>query len=297
MKKVLTTEFKVGLTVIISILILILGIIWGKEYRFVTDKYRITVLFEKVGGMVPGDPVTVNGVREGKILDIGWHARQVLCTLEINNSVQLYDDAEFSVISAELLAGMKVEIFPGKSDKKINLSKQPFKGKYGGRIVDVGLVIGELSEDMSALTFRIDTTVSMVNDLLEKGNLQSDLKNTLSNLNDISDQLKDMFDTGSGKFKNAVANFENLTEKINDLVNNNEQAVGSAINNLNLISGRLDTISASMQMLLKKVENKEGTLGKMVYDSTLYNNLTKTLSSIDSLAKAIKQDGLDIDLF
>lgn len=297
MKKVLTTEFKVGLTVIISILILILGIIWGKEYRFVTDKYRITVLFEKVGGMVPGDPVTVNGVKEGKILDIGWHERQVLCTLEINNSVQLYDDAEFSVISAELLAGMKVEIFPGKSDKRINLSKQPFKGKYGGRIVDVGLVIGELSEDMSALTFRIDTTVSMVNDLLEKGSLQSDLKNTLSNFKDISGQLKDMFDTSSGKFKNAVANFENLTEKINDLVNNNEQAVGSAVNNLNLISGRLDTVSASMQMLLKKVENKEGTLGKMVYDPTLYNNLTKTLLSIDSLAKAIKQDGLDIDLF
>jgi phospholipid/cholesterol/gamma-HCH transport system substrate-binding protein len=181
MKKVLTTEFKVGLTVIISILILILGIIWGKEYRFVTDKYRITVLFEKVGGMVPGDPVTVNGVKEGKILKIDWHERQVLCTLEINNSVQLYDDAEFSVISAELLAGMKVEIFPGKSDKKINLSKQPFKGKYGGRIVDVGLVIGALSEDMSALTYRIDTTVSMVNDLLKKGNLQSDLKNALSN--------------------------------------------------------------------------------------------------------------------
>ncbi len=297
MKKVLTTEFKVGLTVIISILILILGIIWGKEYRFVTDKYRITVLFEKVGGMVPGDPVTVNGVKEGKILDIGWHERQVLCTLKINNSVQLYDDAEFSVISAELLAGMKVEIFPGKSDKKINLSKQPFKGKYGGRIVDVGLVIGELSEDMSALTFRIDTTVSMVNDLLEKGNLQSDLKNALSNFNDISGQLKDMFDTSSGKFKNAVANFDKVTEKINDLVNNNEQAVGSAVNNLNLISGRLDTISASIQMLLKKVKNKEGTLGKMVYDPTLYNNLTKTLLSIDSLAKAIKQDGLDIDLF
>jgi hypothetical protein len=52
-----------------------------------------------------------------------------------------------------------------------------------------------------------------------------------------------------------------------------------------------------MQMLLKNVENKQGTLGKMVYDSTLYNNLSKTLSSIDSLAKAIKQDGLDIDLF
>jgi phospholipid/cholesterol/gamma-HCH transport system substrate-binding protein len=297
MKKVLTTEFKVGLTVIISILILILGIIWGKEYRFVTDKYRITVLFEKVGGMVPGDPVTVNGVKEGKILKIDWHERQVLCTLEINNSVQLYDDAEFSVISAELLAGMKVEIFPGKSDKKINLSKQPFKGKYGGRIVDVGLVIGALSEDMSALTYRIDTTVSMVNDLLKKGNLQSDLKNALSNFNDISGQLKDMFDTSSGKFKNAVVNFENLTEKINDFVNNNEQAVGSTVNNLNLISGRLDTISASMQMLLKNVENKQGTLGKMVYDSTLYNNLSKTLSSIDSLAKAIKQDGLDIDLF
>jgi len=175
MKRVFSTEFKVGLTIIVSTLILIFGIIWGKEFRIHTDKYQINVLFDKVGGMVPGDPVTVNGVKEGKILQIGWQDRQVLCTLELNDRIQLYEDATFTVVSAELLAGMKVEIEVGHSAKKINLSLQPFRGAYGGRIVDVGMVIGDLATDMSRLSFRIDSTISMINALLTKGSLQKDL--------------------------------------------------------------------------------------------------------------------------
>ena len=132
MSNLFSTEFKVGLTVLISTAILILGIIWGKEFSFETNKYEIQVVFVNIGGMVPGDPVTVNGVREGKIKHIGWQDRKVLCTLEINDYVQIYEDAEFVVISAELLAGMKVEINPGKSQNHINLAHQPFEGRYGG---------------------------------------------------------------------------------------------------------------------------------------------------------------------
>ena len=108
-------EFRVGLTVIISTLILIFGIIWGKEFRIKSNKYQVDLIFDNVGGMIPGDPVTVNGLREGKVAELGWHDRMVLVKIELNDRVQLYEDAEFIIVSAELLAGMRVEIFPGQS--------------------------------------------------------------------------------------------------------------------------------------------------------------------------------------
>ena len=292
MKIQLSNEFKVGITVIISTLILIFGIIWGKEFRIKTNKYHLDVMFDKVGGLVPGDPVTVNGVREGKVTNVGWQGRKVLCTVEVNDHVQLYEDATFIVISSELLAGMKIEVFPGESNRRINLSHQPFE-EYGGRIVDVGIVFGELAENFPALSFRIDTTVTMINGMLHNGALQDDIKSSVSNLNKMTNDLR----TFPGELKNTLKILDTTTMQLNTLLENNGEGINTTVRNLSLISTRLDTISLSTQSLLQKINNQEGTLGRMVYDTTLYSNLTKTLVSIDSLAKQIKQDGLDIDLF
>lgn len=88
-KNVFSTEIKVGLTVVVATFILVYGIIWGKGYRLHINKYQLQLLFDNVGGMVPGDPVTVNGVKEGKVLSIDWQDRDVLVTIELNDRVKL----------------------------------------------------------------------------------------------------------------------------------------------------------------------------------------------------------------
>jgi len=293
MKTGLTTEFKVGLTVVISTLILIFGIIWGKEFRLKTNKYQLSVLFDNVGGMVVGDPVTVNGVKEGKVLRIGWKDRDVLCRIELNDHVQLYEDASFTVISAELLAGMKIEIFPGKSANHINLSRQPFRGKYGGRIVDVGIVIGELAEDLSALSFRIDTTITMINALLEGGGLQKDLERSLNNLNRLTGDLRSV----PGDLRFTLNSLDTLLSNVNHLIDQNKEPVHTALGNFNTVASRLDTVASSLQLVMNKIENQEGSLGKLVHDPQLVDHLNRTLLSIDSLAQKFIKEGVKISLF
>ena len=293
MKNLFTTEFKVGLTVIVATLILIFGIIWGKEFRLRTNKYQISLTFENVGGMVPGDPVMVNGVKEGKVLDIGWLNRNVLVEIEISDDVPLYEDATFTITSLELLAGMKIEVKPGISDKKINLSQQPFKGKYGGQMVDVGLTLNDLARDVNTLTLRLDTTIIMINQMLGNGTLQKDLSRTLTNLNQISSQMKNL----PVDLNQSLTNFDDAVDDLSMVVKNNETGIHSTLQNINAITSRLDTVSTSLKTVMVKIENQEGTLGKMVYDPALYNNLSKALMTIDSLARQIKDDGLDIDLF
>jgi len=293
MKKIATTEFKVGLTIITATLILLFGIIWGKGFRLKTNKYQISILFDNVGGMVKGDPVTVNGVKEGKVLNIAWQGRKVLCTIELNDHVQLYEDATFTIVSAEILAGMKIEIFPGNSPKHINLSLQPFNGKYGGRIVDVGMTIGKLADDMSALSFRIDTTVIRINKFLAGETLQNNVKASLANLNKVSASLTVLpYQVGR-----TLNHLDTTVIALNMMVKQNEKQFGKTIKNLSAISTKLDTVSGSLKNVMNKIENRQGTLGKLVNDTTLYNNLSRTLLRVDSLAKQIKDSGLDLNFF
>ena len=293
MKSTFSTELKVGITVITSTLILIFGIIWGKGYSLQTDSYEIKTVFDEVGGLIPGDPVTVNGVKEGKIAKIGWHGRKVLCTLEIDDHIQLYEDAKFTVISAELLAGMKVEISPGISARKINMSHQPFKGKYGGRIVDVGMVIGELAEEMTALSNRIDTTVIKINTILDDGTIHKNITSSLDNLNKAGSAFAEL----PKNIGSTLDNLDTTITSLNRLVNSNENQLGGTIKNMNLISSRLDTAASSLRVVMSKIEKREGTLGKLVNDTTLYNDLSRTLMRVDSLTKQIKDDGLDLNFF
>jgi len=289
----LTTEYKVGITVLLSTVILILGIIWGKEFRIKTNKYNLQIVFEKVGGLVPGDPVTVNGVREGKVTEVGWKGRQVLCTIEINDHVQLYEDATFTVTSSELLAGMKIEIYPGDSDRHINLSRQPFAGKYGGRIVDVGLIMGDLASDMSRLSYRLDSTITIINGFLKEGGLQENLQSSLANINEITTDFKKL----PSDIKEITQNIGLAVNRLNHFVDKNSASVDSTVVTLTRLSTRFDSMSVSLYDIIHKIENQEGSLGKMVYDTTLYHNLNRMLTSIDSLSVQIKEKGLEIDLF
>jgi phospholipid/cholesterol/gamma-HCH transport system substrate-binding protein len=293
MKNIFSTEFYVGLTVTTATLILIFGIIWGKEFRLRTNKIQIQIVFDEVGGMVPGDPVTVNGVKEGKVLEIGWKDRKVLCTAELNNYVQLYEDARFIVISAELLAGMKIEIYPGKSGQKINMAQQPFEGSYAGRVVDVALVIAELSQNLKALSNRIDTTVSYINSMLKPGVLQNDLTVSLANIREITAQLRPL----PGDVKRTISGLDTAVTDIQSLIKTNSGSVTGIVQNLNNITAQLDTVSISLHTVMTRIGNNEGTLGKMVNEKDLYDHLNRTLLSVDSLANAIKNDGLKLDLF
>jgi len=283
-----STEFKVGLTVIISTAILVLGIILGKGFKFEPDKIQIRVKFDNIGGMVPGDPVTVNGVREGKVLDVYTDDRLVVALLEISDQVQLYEDATFVIISAELLAGMRVEIHPGYTDKNINMAKQPFNGRYGGRIADLGLTIDDLAKNLSTLSFKIDSTVTMVNVFLREGQLQENIGKTIANLDSVSGTLMRFISSNSNNLSGAIVNLEKGSDKFNALMDSNKTSISSSIQNIGKISTRLDTMTSSLQVIIKQIENKEGTLGKMVHDTTLYQNLNKTLASIDSLARQVK---------
>ena len=292
-KKVFSTELKVGLTVVLATFILVYGIIWGKGFRLKTNKYHLQLVFDNVGGMVPGDPVTVNGVKEGKVVAIDWKGRQVLVTIELNDRVKLYEDATFTIISAELLAGMKVEIFPGHSHKKLNLAKQPFHGKYGGRIVDVGLTIDKLAQDMSTLTFRLDTTTALINSLLRSGQLQKNIASTLKNLNSMSAGFKTMPDTLSATLSQLNA----AIKKINLLVDENRKPLAASLKEIQSMGQNINKLTAQLNKTMKAIEAQQGTLGKVVYDSTLYKNLNKTLLSVDSLTNRLRKKGLKLSLF
>ena len=148
-------------------------------------------------------------------------------------------------------------------------------------------------EDMSALSFRIDSTISMVNALLETGQLQEGITGSIENIQAITRDFRSL----PNRFDKTLNGLDSVVTRINKFVRNNDKGIGKTLYNLNSISMRLDTVTTSMQGMLQEVQKKRGLMGKMIYDSTLYIRINKTLLSVDSLANQIKNEGLELDLF
>ena len=106
--------------------------------------------------------------------------------------------------------------------------------------------------------------------LLEKN--KEKLENTADDLSYTSSELKGMLDRNKEKFQSSVDNFANISAK------------------LDTFTTTLSSLSVSLKNLTQKIESGEGTLGKLINDSTLYDDLKKTTKNVDELITDIKKN-------
>ena len=114
------TELIVGIFALCAIIILIVGIIFLKEYQFNRDSYSLSVFFDNASGLKEGDPVMVAGVRKGWVKAISLQRGRVRIDIALNTDVQLSDDAKFFITSSGLVGLKYIEINPGQSGRPLD---------------------------------------------------------------------------------------------------------------------------------------------------------------------------------
>jgi phospholipid/cholesterol/gamma-HCH transport system substrate-binding protein len=94
--------------------------ITSKEVAIRSDTYRLKALFENVGGLKPGAPVTMAGVTVGRVEKINYDIKQfkAIVTLRIENRYdKIPNDSDASILTSGLLGGQYIGISPGGSEQ------------------------------------------------------------------------------------------------------------------------------------------------------------------------------------
>jgi ABC-type transporter Mla subunit MlaD len=102
-------ELKVGLSVVAAALIVWLVIWWAKDVR--VGQRSLNILFPNVSGLQIGDPVTVHGMRAGKVESIQILQNGVNVTASISPDIKLYRNASAKLLMLELMTGKKNRTF------------------------------------------------------------------------------------------------------------------------------------------------------------------------------------------
>jgi phospholipid/cholesterol/gamma-HCH transport system substrate-binding protein len=288
----ISKEFKVGLMTLIAGVTLYLGFNFLKGADVFRNSNTFYIKYSKVDGLAPSNPVLINGYQVGKVKTLTLNQQDnnsILVSIDLNKDI-LVGDGTYAEIAKDLLGSMSIVLKMGKNNKQYS-NNDTIRGGFQLSLTDM------LGNKAYPVIDHLDTTLVNMGHLMDN-EMRSKLYGTLSNLNAITSILKSTMQTGQnnldGTFRNLNILTSNLveTEKKLTPILNKFGSLADTLNDLQLKDAvsNANTLLNELNKSATKLSNGEGTLGAMLTDKSVFNNLNKTLKDLDSLLIHLERD-------
>ncbi|MBX9850974.1 MAG: MlaD family protein [Cytophagaceae bacterium] len=283
----LSKEVKVGLLALVAGIILYVGFNYLKGIDFFSPTKKYYVVYNDVGGLTVSNPVSLNGVPVGRVDETRIMVdrnNKVLVTVEINDDIKVGNGTLAELKSSSFLGGME-----------INLILRPNKGepyKNGDTLTGFQKqdIMAQISEKALPVIDQLDTLMIRMNKMFDPAFSQN-VQKTMTNLQVATGDLSTTLKENRSKINNITTNFSELSASLVDM----QKKFGPIVDNFKQVSDTLKDLrlkrvvdNANLAMkdlneITKKLNSKEGTMGMLIHDPTLYNTLNKSVSNLDSL--------------
>ncbi len=322
----LSNEAKVGIFVLIGIIILFYFTIRVGTIKLPGKKEGIKIIakFDTVAGLERKAIVRYAGVKVGYVDDIKLVDGKAVVYIRLNPDVKIKADAYAEVGSLGLLGEKYIEIKGGSPLAPYLEDGDVIKGNPPVSIDQIVSSLNSIGSDVKEITetfkgvlatkegkAKLDRIFSNLDEITFQ--LKNTIKENQDNINKlthnlalISEELKKITYYNKQPFTNAINNIAKLTEEINrvlpDLVENlnqllkqtneimvsNKYDIESSIDNLRIASLRLSDTLDNLRNITEKIRRGEGTLGKLISDTTTHENLNKALTNLNQTLEEAK---------
>lgn len=303
------TNIKVGLTVLVGIAVLLLGLAWGKEWRPGGQDQTVRAIFKTAGGLEVGDPVTINGVKQGKVSAMQLRHSDVIVSMEFPKRVDLRQDARASIMMLEVMGGKKIELLSGSSPDRL-AEGALIQGEFTGDIGSLVAMVGSLSETLQSIIGKADTLFSSLNTFFEGGDLRQQIDRTLSRADNalgsvdrVATRADVLLATNADRLQSTLVQAEAAMKDVNELIRENRPGIRAFIDSTNLTVSsahatmrRADRLLNSLDTLVGSNRNRNGLLHKLANDPVYANKLDSVLNEFIKLSEHIRFQGLDANI-
>ena len=303
----ISTNIKIGLLFLVSIMALIWGFNFLKGKNLLTKSRNYYVVYDKIGGLMKSSIVTINGFKVGQVVDIHFlpdFSGKLVVNFIMENEIEVPKNSVAKIYSSDLMGTKAITlIFTDSTNlamsgdtlrsdiekdlkEEVNAQMLPLKYKAEGLMgsIDSVLVViqnifTENTRDNLEQTFaNINTTIINLEKTTFSINQFVDVeKEKLSNIFTNLDSITSIFNQSSDEFQNIITNFSDISDTL--------AAVQFAltINNANKTLLRINEIVA-------RINSGEGTIGQMINDDKLYDNLNESGKQLANLLEDIRQN-------
>ncbi|MCB0457348.1 MAG: MCE family protein [Flavobacteriaceae bacterium] len=288
----LSREVKTGIFAIVSILLFILGYNFLKGTELFNKPREFYVAYDNVGGLVLTAPVTVNGLKVGKVKEIylaNNKGGKVIVKFEIEKDFQFSKTSIVKIYSSGLISGNNLGIIPDYSSKEMAQPNDTLKGQIDPGMVD-GLLekFDPLEKSISSTLIKLDSVLGDLDQVMDnqtKVNLRESiakLNTTMASFNGAAANLNSLLATNKDKLNNTFTNLETTTENFSQFSDSLAQLETGKM--MKELQGTISKFNA----IASQIENGEGSVGKLLKDEQLYNNLEGASRQLEQLLQDLK---------
>lgn len=303
-------EIKVGIVTFVAILLFIIGMTLGKGYRISVDPTEISIIFPNSGRIDPSAPVFINGVERGSVNSITPKNDSVLIKVSFDDISDINSDATARISMLEITGGKKIDIFPGKSDKPFE-PKSVIPGKTSPDIGELISVTGDLIlEKGIPMILKIDSILNRFGSMIASDTILEKIVYTVDNAYQISESTKNIISGREKDLHETITNLRNISrdlkkelDKTSPKIDTLLSSLQTSVNSVNSILSdadssiyKLDLMLTNLNTLMEDVQNGEGLVSKLLYDKEFANELYSTFISIKLLVEKISEHGINTNI-
>ncbi|WP_151088281.1 MlaD family protein [Hymenobacter baengnokdamensis] len=290
----MSKEIKVGLLAVVALVALAVGFNFLRGSNLLSNDRTYYAIYPNVDGLNVGAPVILNGIKVGQVKNLELQPDKnnaIRASLEMEKGITLGDSTKAG-LSGSLLGSKTITLLLGKNTKEF----------HGGETLQTTTAIGIADAFQAKALPVLDTvgaTLAHINGFLNK-DAQTNIQGTLLGARASTEALQKLITSNQANINEITRNLAHMsaalnksTAKLDRIANNFTQLsdsiktapVGPTLRNLNKTLAEAQT---SLKGVSTALTDQKGSLGKLINDTTLYNNLNATAASSNALISDMK---------
>lgn len=300
----ISNETKVGALTAVAITLFILGFNFLKGKSLFKTGNFLYAKFKQTKGIMVSNPVYINGLQVGSVYELeeaNKNLDTIIVSIKLNKELNIAVNSVAS-IKENPLGSPSIDISLGNNHTYL-------KNHDTIPTVDMPGMLGEITTKLTPVVEQVKVTVQTLDSVLRNVNsvfdpsTKNNMQEVVANANRLTASLMAsaaslqlMMTDQNGKLAKSMNNVSAFT---NNLANNNDK-INATLANLQTtttnisqadIKGTLTSLQGSVEKLnaaVSKIDSNEGSIGKLLNDNQLYDNLANTTRSLNILMDDIR---------
>lgn len=289
-------EIKVGL---FALAVLLVG--WGvarmlKGAEIFSNSYTYYAYYTQVGGIQPASHVMISGVKVGSVLDVKLNedpSKGVELTLSVDKQYRIPTDSKAEIFSDGLMGGKAVKIIYGSSSE-FTPNKGTIQSKESVDLMDMASTeLTSLLEKVKGIMDNLIVTLDGINGLMAQNT--ETITHIMTNVDGVTGNVNSMLAKEKQHLEQAFASLSEFSKALGE----NSDEVDAIIDNMSAFSGKLaesnlvteiEGVVNNLNGVLTAVKDENGSVGKLLNDAQLYDNLASASNNLSVLLEDLKEN-------